>query len=67
MKFVHLEDAKNEDDCTNMSCRFHLATKIPLTVNRGEALIQFEEESGIWSAYSNDTFPPFLNKGGCVK
>ncbi|XP_070813106.1 N-myc-interactor isoform X1 [Pituophis catenifer annectens] len=45
MKFMHLEDAKDEDDCTNMSCCFHLATKIPLTVNRGEALIQFEEES----------------------
>ncbi|XP_058049063.1 N-myc-interactor [Ahaetulla prasina] len=45
MKFVHLEDAKNEDDCTNMSCRFHLATKIPFTLNQGEALIQFEEES----------------------
>ncbi|XP_070587614.1 N-myc-interactor [Erythrolamprus reginae] len=45
MKFVYLEDAKDEDDCTNMSCRFHLATKIPLAVNKGEALIQFEEES----------------------
>ncbi|XP_039183769.1 N-myc-interactor [Crotalus tigris] len=45
MKFVHLEDAKDEDDYTNFSCRFHLATKIPFTVNQGEALIQFEEES----------------------
>ncbi|XP_026535850.1 N-myc-interactor-like [Notechis scutatus] len=45
MKFVHLEEAKDEDDCTNMSCSFHLATKIPFTVNQGEALIQFEEES----------------------
>uniref|UniRef100_A0A2H6N8G1 NID domain-containing protein n=1 Tax=Micrurus carvalhoi TaxID=3147026 RepID=A0A2H6N8G1_9SAUR len=45
MKFVHLEEAKDEDDCTNMSCCFHVATKIPLTVNQGEALIQFEEES----------------------
>ncbi|KAM3851260.1 N-myc-interactor [Vipera latastei] len=45
MKFVHLEDTKNEDDYTNFSCCFHLATKIPLTVNQGEALIQFEEES----------------------
>ncbi|XP_013930716.1 PREDICTED: N-myc-interactor [Thamnophis sirtalis] len=45
MKFVHLEDAKDKDDSINMSCRFHMATKIPFTVNRGEALIQFEEES----------------------
>ncbi|ETE70905.1 N-myc-interactor [Ophiophagus hannah] len=45
MKFVHLEEAKDEDDCTNMFCCFHVATKIPLKVNQGEAVIQFEEES----------------------
>ncbi|KAG8125062.1 hypothetical protein E2320_020303 [Naja naja] len=46
MKFVCLEEDKDENECTNMSCCFHVATKIPLTVNQGEALIQFEEEAG---------------------
>ncbi|XP_063174441.1 N-myc-interactor [Candoia aspera] len=45
MKFVYLEDVKDEDEYMNMSCHFHVATKIPITVNQGEALIQFEEES----------------------
>uniref|UniRef100_A0A8C6YI03 N-myc and STAT interactor n=1 Tax=Naja naja TaxID=35670 RepID=A0A8C6YI03_NAJNA len=45
MKFVCLEEDKDENECTNMSCCFHVATKIPLTVNQGEALIQFEEEA----------------------
>ncbi|KAM6465222.1 N-myc-interactor [Liasis olivaceus] len=45
MKFVHLKDVKDEDEYMNMCCDFHVATEIPIMVNQGEALIQFEEES----------------------
>ncbi|XP_015742923.1 N-myc-interactor [Python bivittatus] len=45
MKFVHLKDVEDEDEYMNMCCDFHVATEIPIMVNQGEALIQFEEES----------------------
>ncbi|XP_062972629.1 N-myc-interactor isoform X2 [Elgaria multicarinata webbii] len=45
MIFSRLENITNEDDCMNISCLFHITTKLPFTLSKGEALITFEEEN----------------------
>ncbi|XP_061464789.1 N-myc-interactor isoform X2 [Rhineura floridana] len=44
MKFTRLENVKKVDMYMNISCLFHVATKIPFKLSRGEALITFEKE-----------------------
>nr|XP_034987394.1 N-myc-interactor isoform X3 [Zootoca vivipara] len=44
MNFVRLENIKDEDMYMNITCLFHIATKIPFRISQGEVLITFEEE-----------------------
>ncbi|XP_053262462.1 N-myc-interactor isoform X1 [Podarcis raffonei] len=44
MKFMRLENIKDENMYMNITCLFHIATKIPFRLSQGEALITFEEE-----------------------
>ncbi|XP_033020444.1 N-myc-interactor [Lacerta agilis] len=44
MKFVRLENIKDEGMYMNINCLFHIASKIPFRLSQGEALITFEEE-----------------------
>ncbi|XP_054827878.1 N-myc-interactor isoform X2 [Eublepharis macularius] len=45
VKFTHLEKVKNEEMHTNICCFFDVSTNISFKLNKGEALITFEEEN----------------------
>lgn len=44
MKFTSLKNPENDSQCLNISCSFHVSSQVPYVLQKGEALITFEEE-----------------------
>lgn len=47
MKFTSLENPEDDSRCSHISCSFQVSSQVPYELQKGEALITFEEEEGM--------------------
>lgn len=47
MKFVSVENPENDDKFLNVSCTFQVSSQVSYELQKGQALITFEEEKGM--------------------
>uniref|UniRef100_A0A8D2ANQ5 Nmi/IFP 35 domain-containing protein n=1 Tax=Sciurus vulgaris TaxID=55149 RepID=A0A8D2ANQ5_SCIVU len=51
MKFTSLETPENVSQFSNISCSFQVKSHVPYEIQKGQALITFEEEEGMTNLF----------------
>lgn len=54
MKFTSIENPEDDSRFSNISCSFQVSSRVPYELQKGEALITFEDEEGTMNVQPRD-------------